>query len=183
MNGKNSGSRWSGWVWVGAVLLWLAPLAAMQFTKEFHWTPFDFGVFGGMLLGAAAAFEVTVRLNGNGAYRAAMGLAILASFLLVWANLAVGFIGNSAKPANAMFVGLPLVVFLGGAAVAYRARAMAWVTALVAVGQVLAGLAGVIGFGAEPVIIAPTLVLAGLWLLSAWLFGRAARTPLARPAV
>lgn len=182
MNGKNSGgSRWSLLVWACAVLVWLAPLAAMQFTTDIHWTPFDFAVFGAMLLCAAGAFEVTVRLNGNGAYRAAMGLAILAAFLLVWANLAVGWIGDPVHPANLLFGGLLAVLCLGGFLVAFRARGMAWVTTVVAAGQVLAGLAGVIGFGAEPLILAPTLVFTLMWLVSAWLFGRAVRTPLARP--
>ena len=39
-------------------------------------------------------------MTGNSAYRAAVGVAIAAAFILVWMNLAVGIIGSEDNPAN-----------------------------------------------------------------------------------
>jgi len=178
MRAKSGGGWLSAGVWTGAVLLWLAPLVAMQVTPEVKWTVFDFAVFGVMLISAAGAFEVTVRLTGNGAYRAAMGLAILAAFLLVWVNLAVGFIGDEGNPANLMYAALPGTIVIGGIAARFRAHGMAWTMVAVAVGQALAGVIGVVGLGAESLILLPTAIFVALWLISAWLFGRANRARL-----
>ena len=52
-------------VWGLAAALWLAPLVAMQFTREVNWTASDFVVFGVMLLLALGAYEVGTRLSSG----------------------------------------------------------------------------------------------------------------------
>lgn len=84
------GGLWRVMMWGGAGLLLLAPAVAMQFTTEMAWGPEDFAVFGAMLVAVCVAFELTVRFVRQGSWRLVMGLAVVAAFLLVWAQLAVG---------------------------------------------------------------------------------------------
>ncbi|HYD57985.1 MAG TPA: hypothetical protein VEB41_13870 [Burkholderiales bacterium] len=63
-------------------------------------------------------------------YRAAMGLAIAASCMLVWLSLGVGIIGRDGDPANIMYFGV-LAIGIAGAAIA-RLRPLGMARALVA---------------------------------------------------
>src|SRR4029079_7641006 len=92
--GAGGGSRWRVAFWSTAGILLLIPLIAMQFSKEVQWGPFDFLVMGAMLAGVGGSCELAVRKSGHTAYRAGFGLALLACFLLIWLNVAVGMIGN-----------------------------------------------------------------------------------------
>ena len=70
--------------------LMILPLVAMQFTDEMAWDAADFALFGGLLLGAGLLFELAAwRVKGAG-LRLAIGLALAAVVLLVWADGAVG---------------------------------------------------------------------------------------------
>jgi peptidoglycan/LPS O-acetylase OafA/YrhL len=81
-------------LWVAAAGLFLAPLIAMQFTDEVAWDGADFAAFGMMLILACSAYEFVVRLTTNRTGRAVAGLLILATFFLIWLQLAVGIIGG-----------------------------------------------------------------------------------------
>src|SRR5688572_28735226 len=91
---RQRGSRWRIAVWGTAALLLLLPLMAMQFTDEVNWDETDFIVFGAMLAVACGTLESAARMTGNTAHRAAVGVAVVAAFLLIWINLAVGIIGS-----------------------------------------------------------------------------------------
>ena len=81
-------------VWVIAGFALLLPLAAMQLlTDEVKWDAADFVIFGGMLVAACIAFEVAAAFARTTRYRVAARLAILALFLAVWIELAVGIVG------------------------------------------------------------------------------------------
>lgn len=45
--------------------------------------------------------------------RAAIGLAIGSTLLMIWANLAVGLIGAGPNPGNLMYIGVVAVVIIG----------------------------------------------------------------------
>lgn len=75
-------------------ILLLIPFIAMQFTNEVNWTLSDFIVAGALLLGAGLMCEFVLRKAKKNVYRIAICLAILAVFLLVWAELAVGIFGT-----------------------------------------------------------------------------------------
>jgi len=77
-----------------ALLLLMVPFVAMQFTQEVNWTPGDFLVMGGLLLGAALAVEFVLRKIQTVRHRIILCAIILATFLLVWADLAVGIFGT-----------------------------------------------------------------------------------------
>jgi len=166
-------SRWRVAIWGTAVLILLLPLIAMQFTDEVVWDLADFAVFGAMLIGACGTYELATRATGNKAYRAAVGVALAAAFILVWMNLAVGIIGDEGNPANLMYGGVLAVGIIGAIVARFRPRGMAQALAATALAQtVVAVIALIAGLG-------NTLILTGffvaLWLLSAWLFRSAAQ--------
>ena len=171
-------------LWSAAAGLLLVPAIAMQFDTGVRWGPFDFVVMGVLLAAAAGAYEFLSRI-GRGAYRAAAALAILGAFLLVWINLAVGVIGDEGNRANLMYAGL-LAILVGGAAVSrLAARNMARTMLAVAGAQVAVGvmaLATRAGLG-DPSwpwdVIGVSAMFTGLWLASAWLFGRAVQPTVA----
>ncbi len=167
--------------WILAVLLLLMPMVAMQFTDDMNWDETDFLALGAMLLAACGAYELAVRMTGNTAYRAAVGLAVVAAFILVWMNLAVGIIGSEDNPANLMYGGVLAVTILGGLMVRFRPHGMARVLAATALAQTFVGvialMAGLGSTGANwpRVIVVLTSFFSALWLISAWLFRKAAR--------
>ncbi len=77
-----------------AAALLLLPLIAMLFTKEVHWTAFDFLVAGILLFGTGLAIEIALRkITGSNNRAIAVG-AILLVLFLVWAEVAVGIFGS-----------------------------------------------------------------------------------------
>lgn len=96
------------YVWGGAALLLSIPAIAMLFTDEVNWDETDFIVMGALLAFACGVYEVGARLSGSRAYRAGFALSIVAGFLMVWANLAVGFVGEPDNPVNLLFFAILL---------------------------------------------------------------------------
>jgi len=174
-NGRGwRGNPWRIVVWGTAAFLLLLPLVAMQFTGEVSWTPLDFIVMGIMLLAACGIYEFGAGMSGNTAYRAGIGIAVAAGFLLVWINLAVGIIGTEDNPANLMFGGVLAVAAIGASIARFAPRGMAGALVATAIAQALvASIALVAGWGLEAV--ALSAFFAALWLTSAGLFRKAAR--------
>ncbi len=83
---------------IGIVLtvafLLLMPLLAMQFTAKVNWTLFDFVVAGFLLLGTGFMCEFVLRKVNKTRHRIAVCAVILAVFLLIWIELAVGIFGT-----------------------------------------------------------------------------------------
>jgi hypothetical protein len=167
---RRHGTPWRLIGWGGAACLLLVPLIARA-----PWTISDFVLMAFLLGSVGLGFELVVRKSNSAPYRVAAGVAILATFLLVWINGAVGMIGSEDDPINLLFLGV-LAIGLAGALLArFRPREMARAMLATAVAQALAGLSGLTsdwrgaifatGFGA-------------LWLLSAALFREAARNSL-----
>lgn len=164
---------WRVLAWSGAAGLILLPLVAMRFTTEVNWSPGDFAFAIVMVGGVGAVFEVAVRLSSSLAYRGGVALALLAMFLLVWINLAVGIIGSEDNPANLMFAAVPVVAILGAAIGRFRPRGMMFAAIGAAVAQ--AGVA-VTAFALDGTFIVPiTAMFCALWLTAAWLFAKAGR--------
>ncbi len=76
----------------------IIPMVAMLFTSKVNWSVFDFIVMGILLFGTGLTYELISRLSNRIAYRAAVGIAVLTGFLLIWINLAVGIIGSENNP-------------------------------------------------------------------------------------
>ena len=173
--------RWRIAVWGTAAFLLPLPLVAMRFTDEVNWDETDFMVFGAMLAAACGTCELAAGMTGNSAYRAAVGVAIAAAFILVWMNLAVGIIGTEDNPANLMFGGVLAVGIVGAVIARLQPHGMARALVATALAQALvAGIALAEGLGsAGPGWPGDILFLTGffsaLWIGSALLFGKAAR--------
>ena len=170
--GRRGGHRWRIAAWGTAALLVLLPLVAMQFTAEVNWTLADF-VFASVVIGTVGLlFELAVRMSRNMAYRAGVGLALAAAFLIVWANGAVGMIGDEGSGYTQLFYGVIGVALIGSVAAMFRPAPMA--LAMLAAGLAHLGVAAG-GLSADPRGAGISAVFGGLWLLSAALFRLAAR--------
>jgi hypothetical protein len=176
--GGRRGSRWRMAVW-GTAALMLLPLLAMQVTDEVDWDVADFAIFGAMLVGAGGTYELAARMTGNTAYRAAVGVAIAAAFILVWMNLAVGIIGTEDNPANLMYGGVLPVGIVGAIIARFQPDGMARTLVATALAQALVAVIAVIAGMGSPAsppleILGVNALFAALWLMSAWLFRKAA---------
>jgi hypothetical protein len=178
--GRRRSSLWRTVPWIIAAFLLLLPFVAMQFTDEVVWDETDFAVIAAMLFGVCGAFELAARMTANTAYRAAVGIALVAAFLLIWINLAVGIIGSEDNLANLMYGGVLAVAMIGALIARFQpdgmARAMV-ATVLAQASVALIALIAELGYPASPPleILGVTAMFAALWLLSAWLFRKAAR--------
>jgi hypothetical protein len=165
--------------WSIPALLLLLPLVAMRYTEEVNWTGSDF-VFAAVLFGSVGlAFELIVRKSRSLAYRLGAAIAVVAAFLTVWVNGAVGMIGLEDNPYNLLFLGV-LVLALAGAIIGrFRSAGMALAMAVAAIGQ-----ASVSAFGLSTDFRGGVLSMGftGLWLLSAALFRSSSKEPAAADA-
>jgi hypothetical protein len=166
---------WSGWRaigWGAAISLLVLPAVAMRFTDEVNWTAGDF-VFAGLLFGGVGlGIEFLVRQSANLSYRVGAVLALLAAFLNVWVNGAVGMIGSEDNPYNLLFIGVIALSAIGAAAARLRpagiSRAMLAAGAAhlaIAAGGALSDVRGAV----------LSMIIGSVWLGSAWLFGRAGK--------
>jgi hypothetical protein len=161
---------------------WLIPVALLTvpWLNRWPWTASDFIVAGAMFAIVGGSFEVAVRASGNLSYRLGAAIALATAFLLVWVNLAVGIIGDENNPLNLLFFGVIAAALFGSFASRFRAGGMALSMTVAAVIQAMIGIAvWALHLGASEPPGALELfglieAFAVLWLLSAWLFRKAA---------
>ena len=164
---------------LGTGLILLIPLVAMQFTEEVNWDLFDFAFMGALLFGTGLTYELVARKGGTIAYRAAVGIACTAAFLLVWVNGAVGIIGNEGNPANLMYFGVLAIGIIGAIVARFRPQGMTralFATALAqALVPVIALITQVASWGAAGVfgVFVLNACFVMLFVVSALLFRRA----------
>jgi hypothetical protein len=181
VEGRRGGWRSNGLraaLWLGLAGLLALPAAAMRLGAEgVVWTASDFIVMGAVLGLVGLGVELVVRASGSLAYRAGAGLALVTAFLTMWVNLAVGMIGDEGNAYNLAFAGV-LALALAGAFVArFRAEGMARALLAAAAAQALAGALGLSADLRGGIL---SVLFAGLWLLSAAFFRRAAREAASR---
>jgi hypothetical protein len=179
-DGRRLRSRWRIAAWGIAALILLLPLIAMQFTDEVNWDEIDFAFAGALIFGTGVIYELAARMTRNSAYRAAIGVALAAAFILVWVNAAVGIIGSEDDNANLMYGGVLAVGIVGAIVARFQPDGMARALVATALAQALvAAIALVAGLGSPwsgPLeIVALNGFFAALWLISAWLLRKAAR--------
>lgn len=158
--------------WSVAALLLLAPLMAMRLTAEVAWGAEDF-IFAGILIGVVGlAFEATMRMIRSWAHRFALGSAVAAAFAIVWANAAVGMIGEGPNMFNLLFLGVIALALAGAIAARFRPSGTSLAMAAAAAAHLAVAVAGM---PVDPLGGACSALFAGLWLASAALFRKAAR--------
>ncbi|MBV8685523.1 MAG: hypothetical protein JOZ90_16660 [Alphaproteobacteria bacterium] len=159
-------------MWGGLALLLALPGAAMGLHAEgVVWTASDFAVMGALLGSVGLGIELVVRASPSLAWRAGAVAAVLAAFLTVWVNLAVGMIGSEDNPYNLVFVGVVFLAVAGAVLARLRAAGMAKAMAAAAAAQAAAG---ALGFTADARGALFSILFAGAWLLAAGLFHLAA---------
>jgi hypothetical protein len=152
----------------------------MQFTDEVNWDVADFAFAAVLLGGVGLAYELTVRKSGDISYRAAIGVALAAAFLLVWVNAAVGIIGSEDNDANVMYGGVLAVGVIGAIIARFRPRGMVRALFATALAQASVAVVALIARLGSPEsgpleIVALNGFFVALFVGSAWLFRRAAR--------
>lgn len=174
--GRGNGRRTASWrlvAWGGAGCLLLAPLVAMRLgVAGVHWTGSDFFVMGLMLALACGALELGRWLSRDRAFRAALAVAVAGSFLMTWANLAVGIIGDEHDPLNRLFFAVPGIGLAGALLARFRPLGMAAAMVAMAGAQAIVAVLGLV-IGERTFVLSAGFAAA--WLASAWLFGKAAR--------
>ena len=148
---------------------------------EWPWTLADFVFAGALIFGTGLAYVLGARRAGNIAYRAAVGVALAAAFILVWVNGAVGIIGSEDNPANSMYIGVLAVGIISAIVARFRPHGMAHALFATALAQALVAVIALIlglGSGSPPGVLG-ILILNGffvsLFVGSALLFRYAAR--------
>ncbi|MWV27044.1 hypothetical protein [Aurantiacibacter rhizosphaerae] len=170
--------RLAGWRiagWSAAAALLALPAISMQFGQGADWTGRDFAFAGIMLLVTGLAAEGGLRLARSWPHLLGFALAIFAGFFTVWSNLAVGIIGDEDAAINSGFFAALLIAIIAAALLRFRARAMSIITGLLAVSQIMLGLAArhlMPGHGVEWGILA---MFAALWLAASLCFRTEAR--------
>lgn len=160
---------------VTACLL-LVPLLAMQFTSDVNWSTGDFIIAGALLFGTGFAFGLAVRTAGNNVQRLAAGLALFTALFLVWSSLAVGIIGDGGS-ADLMYASVLTVGIIGTIRARFRPEGMAQALFATAIAQAaVAAIALVAGLGTPLEIVLVNGFFITLFVVSALLFRRAART-------
>lgn len=125
------------YVAIATASILVIPLAAMMFTTGVNWSLPDFLVMAILLFGTGLTYVLITRISDNIAYRAAVGVAVVAGLLLIWMNLAVGIIGSEDNPANLLYAGVITVIITGARMARLRPQGMAVTMFLAALAQML----------------------------------------------
>lgn len=113
-----------GWAIFTCCVL-LVPFIAMQFTLNVDWNPSDFVFMGALIFGTGIIFEAVRKKSEDLIYHRAIGVALLAFFLLIWFNGAVGIIGNEDNPANLLYFFVFFIGVAGSFISRFKPRGMA----------------------------------------------------------
>ncbi len=126
-------SLWKGPAFITALIL-LIPLLGNHFVEGWNWPPKAFVLLGTLLFGIGLTYELVTRNRNAIAYRAAVGMACAAAFLLTWGN----FVQMAdVNPAAAMYFGVPIMGVIGAAVARLRPNGMARALVATALAQAL----------------------------------------------
>lgn len=166
-SGGRRGIPWRIVGWGTAALLLLLPWVANA-----PWTAEDFVVAGVLFGTVGLAFELIVRKSRSLSYRLGAALAVVATFLTVWVNGAVGMIGSESNPYNLLFGGVLLIALAGAIVARFEAKGMMRAMVAAAIVQVAISAFGLSADSRGAVF---SIAFAAPWLLAAAMFRNAAR--------
>jgi hypothetical protein len=183
---QNITKRLSVWAAVIALILMIPLVLTLRGSgvdgEGWHWTLSDFVIMSGLMFGVGLAYELIARKWRTTAYRAAVGVALAAAFLLIWINGAVGIIGSEDNPANLLYGGVLAVGLIGALIARFQPYGMARTLFATALAQALVPVIALIiwqpSFAEAPGIVGVFVLnsfFAMLFVGSALLFQRAAR--------
>jgi len=91
---KRTTARMQVGILVGTAVLLLIPALGMLLSDEMAWGVGDFVAAAVLLAGTGLTYELVTRRLGQRAHRIAVGLLLAGALLAVWAELAVGIVGD-----------------------------------------------------------------------------------------
>jgi hypothetical protein len=72
----------------------LVPAIGMQFSGEWNWDTTDFIVMGALIFSTGLIFNLAMQKVRSNTHKIVVGTTIVAIFLYIWAELAVGIFTN-----------------------------------------------------------------------------------------
>ena len=131
--GERRRSLWKAPALLTAFIL-LILLLASHFVDGWNWPPGAFVVVGAFIFVIGLTYELVTRNRDAIAYRAAVGIAFAAAFLLAWGNVVQ--LADVTRAA-AMYFLVPIVGVIGAAVARLRPNGMARALFVTALAQVL----------------------------------------------
>ncbi len=127
-------SLWTTPALVTALIL-LIPLLGNHFVDGWNWDFRGFVLAGSLVFGTALAYELVTKNVDRIVYRAAVGVALAAAFVLVWMNFVQA--ADDVNPAAVMYFGVPIVGIIGATMARFRPDGMARALFATALAQAL----------------------------------------------
>ena len=130
-------SLWKTPALITALILGV-PLLRSLFAGGWGWDIRAFllvGAVGTLLFAIGLTLQMLIRKLGTSAYRAGVGVALLAVFLLVWGNFVQG--ADNVNPAAFGYFVVPMVGMIGAAMARFQPNGMARVVFVTALAQAL----------------------------------------------
>lgn len=160
---------WRPLVWGGAMALYAVPVMAKLAVPGMLWDETDFIFAAVLIFGSALLVEIGLRLSSDIAYRMAVAVAVGATFFTIWANGAVGIIGNEDNPLNLMYLAALAAMGLAVLASRFRAGALSKIVFAMAIAQfAIAAVAQYHGHFTWVV----AMFFSAIWGTSGWLFAK-----------
>ena len=166
------------WVAITAAVLAIPALAMVlnigipdpgSGTEAVNWGPMDFAIIGLLVLSFGLLYEYASRRPGNVMHKAAVGIAVLAGFGLIWVNLAVGMM--DVENGNLIYVLVLFVALVGAAIGRFEPRHAAIAMFATAGAHAIVAIIGLVA-GLGPTLSADAFFV-GAWTASALLFRQA----------
>lgn len=129
-----------------ALGLLMVPLVASRVVDGWNWSPASFVFVYVLFFGTGLAYALIARRMGARAYKAGVGLALVAGFALGWSNMV--HVADSENPANLAYYSVLAVGTVGAWLARLEARGLA--RTLFAMAATLALIALVLPSGAPP---------------------------------
>lgn len=176
-------SLWKGPALVTALILAI-PALGNRF-GDWHWNLGGFVFAGSLLFGLGLSYQLITRNVDTIAYRAALGIALAAAFVLAWMNFVQA--ADDVNPHALMYLWVPLVGIIGAAIARFQPAGMARALFATALAQALFLAIALVSRDPQATPWTPAVLrgfglnapLGILFFVSALLFRRAAR---AQPA-
>lgn len=93
--------------------LLLIPFIGMQVSDEVNWTFSDFLIMGILLFVTGLSVLLVLKMANNIVTKLAFAMAIGTTFLMIFANLAIGLIGSGPHAGNLMYIVVYGVAIIG----------------------------------------------------------------------
>ena len=113
-------SQWRVAVWGGAATLMILPVLAMRLAAPGERDLGDFIFLAILLGGVGLTYELAARMPDRHAFRLACAIAVAATLLNIWINLAVGIIGSEDNPANLIYFAVIAIAAAGAVVARFR---------------------------------------------------------------